>query len=122
MKVIWETCNYKTLWGIVNQLYLTSLDLHLNSWKSSFLKISASFPFCFLAKAFAYGGTNCCQDEMQTLKNGKHSEDNYMDKRTPVGMDYVRSSVIIEVRKYELVIIWKKNYKCLGKSWKLLGS
>lgn len=59
---------------------------------------------------------------MQTLKNGKHSEDNYMDKRTPVGVDYVRSSVIIEVRKYELVIIWKKNYKFLGKSWKLLGS
>lgn len=53
---------------------------------------------------------------MQTLKNGKHSEDNYMDKRTPVGVDYVRSSVIIEVRKYELVIIWKKNYKFLGKS------
>lgn len=57
---------------------------------------------------------------MQTLKNGKHSEDNYMDKRTPVGMDYVRSSVIIEVRKYEFVIIQKKNYKCLGKSWKFL--
>lgn len=70
-------------------------------------KVSASFPFCFLAKAFAYGGTSCCQDGMQT-KNGKHSEDNYMDKRTPVGVDYVRSNVIIEVRKYEFVIIQKK--------------
>lgn len=46
---------------------------------------------------------------MQTLKNGKHSEDNYMDKRTPVGVDYVRSSVIIEVRKYEFVIIQKRK-------------
>lgn len=53
---------------------------------------------------------------MQTLKNGKHSEDNFMDKRTPVGVDYVRSSVIIEVRKYEFTISQEKNCKCLGKS------
>lgn len=60
---------------------------------------------------------------MQNLKNGKHSEDNFMDKRTPVGVDYVRSSVIIEVRKYEFTISQgKKNRKCVGKSWKFLGS
>uniref|UniRef100_A0A8C3D5K4 C3 and PZP like alpha-2-macroglobulin domain containing 8 n=1 Tax=Corvus moneduloides TaxID=1196302 RepID=A0A8C3D5K4_CORMO len=55
------------------------------------------------AKAFAYGETNCCQEGMQTLKSGKHSEDSYMDKRIPVGVDYVRSSVIIEVRKYKFM-------------------
>lgn len=59
---------------------------------------------------------------MQTLKNGKHSENNYLDRRTPVAVDYVRSSVIIEVRKQEFVIIHKNNCNCLGKSWKFLGS
>uniref|UniRef100_A0A8B9UR96 C3 and PZP like alpha-2-macroglobulin domain containing 8 n=1 Tax=Anas zonorhyncha TaxID=75864 RepID=A0A8B9UR96_9AVES len=67
------------------------------------------------AKAFAYGGTNCCQDGMQTLKNGKHSEDSYMDKRTPVGVDYVRSSVIIEPeglsREYTYSVFFCPNEK-----------
>lgn len=45
---------------------------------------------------------------MQSSKSGRHSEDGYMDKRTPVAVDYVRSSVIIEVRKYEFVTIQKK--------------
>lgn len=82
------------LWTLVDQYHI---------WKS------VSFPFCFLAKAFAYGGTNCCQDGMQTLKNGKHSEDSYVDKRTPVGVDYVRSSVIIEVRKIGICNNSEKN-------------
>lgn len=79
------------------------------------LEISAAFPFCFLAKAFAYGGTNCCQNGMQTLKNGKHSEDNYVDKRTPVGVDYVRSSVVIEVGKIHVCNNSgkKKNPQCV---------
>ncbi|EMP24064.1 C3 and PZP-like alpha-2-macroglobulin domain-containing protein 8 [Chelonia mydas] len=67
------------------------------------------------AKAFAYGGTNCCQDGMQILKNGKHSEDNYLDKRTPVGIDYVRSSVIIEPeglsREYTYSVFFCPNEK-----------
>lgn len=58
---------------------------------------------------------------MQTLKNGKHSEDSYVDKRTPVGVDYVRSSVIIEVRKIWISNNSKKSDKCLGKSLKFLG-
>ncbi|KAI1230511.1 hypothetical protein IHE44_0009971 [Lamprotornis superbus] len=67
------------------------------------------------AKAFAYGGTNCCQEGMQTLKSGKHSEDSYMDKRSPVGMDYVRSSVIIEPeglsREYTYSVFFCPNEK-----------
>ncbi|NWY45009.1 CPMD8 protein, partial [Sylvia atricapilla] len=67
------------------------------------------------AKAFAYGGTNCCQEGMQTLKNGKHSEDSYLDKRTPVGVDYVRSSVIIEPeglsREYTYSVFFCPNEK-----------
>lgn len=53
--------------------------------------------FVFSAKAFAYGGSGCCQDSMQFAKNGKHSEDGHADKRAPVGIDYVRRSVIVEV-------------------------
>ncbi|OWK50653.1 C3 and PZP-like alpha-2-macroglobulin domain-containing protein 8 [Lonchura striata] len=67
------------------------------------------------AKAFAYGGTNCCQEGMQSLKNGKHSEDSYMDKRSPVGVDYVRSSVIIEPeglsREYTYSVFFCPNEK-----------
>ncbi|KAL7992852.1 hypothetical protein Chor_017108 [Crotalus horridus] len=48
------------------------------------------------AKAFAYSGSSCCQDNIQLMKNGKHSEDAHIDKRIPVGVDYVRRSVIIE--------------------------
>ncbi|OXB73108.1 UNVERIFIED_CONTAM: hypothetical protein H355_012033 [Colinus virginianus] len=52
---------------------------------------------------------------MQTLKNGKHSEDNYVDKRTPVGVDYVRSSVIIEPeglsREYTYSVFFCPNEK-----------
>lgn len=104
--------NYSTC--TVNQLLLISLDL-FNFQRFFYLKISAAFPFCFLAKAFAYGGTSCCQEGMQTLKSGKHSEDSHMDKRTPVGVDYVRSSVIIEVRKHQFMII--RGKKSLGKLW-----
>lgn len=53
---------------------------------------------------------------MQTPKNGKHSEDSYLDKMTPVGVDYVRSSVIIEVRKHKFMIIQGK--KMLGQIMK----
>ncbi|XP_074834082.1 C3 and PZP-like alpha-2-macroglobulin domain-containing protein 8 isoform X2 [Carettochelys insculpta] len=67
------------------------------------------------AKAFAYGGTNCCQDGMQILKNGKHSEDTYLDKRIPVGIDYVRSSVVIEPeglsREYTYSVFFCPNEK-----------
>ncbi|KAF2980460.1 hypothetical protein EK904_008359 [Melospiza melodia maxima] len=67
------------------------------------------------AKAFAYGGTNCCQEGMQSLKNGKHSEDSYLDKRSPVGVDYVRSSVIIEPeglsREYTYSVFFCPNEK-----------
>ncbi|KAJ7398113.1 C3 and PZP-like alpha-2-macroglobulin domain-containing protein 8 [Pitangus sulphuratus] len=67
------------------------------------------------AKAFAYGGTNCCQEGMQSLKNGKHSEDTFLDKRTPVGVDYVRSSVIIEPeglsREYTYSVFFCPNEK-----------
>uniref|UniRef100_A0A6I8P7H9 C3 and PZP like alpha-2-macroglobulin domain containing 8 n=2 Tax=Ornithorhynchus anatinus TaxID=9258 RepID=A0A6I8P7H9_ORNAN len=67
------------------------------------------------AKAFAYGETNCCQDGMQILKNSKHSEDNYSDKRTPVGIDYIRSSVIIEPeglsREYTYSVFFCPNEK-----------
>lgn len=50
-----------------------------------------------LAKAFAYGGSSCCQDGPQLGKSGKHTEDFYLDRQAPVGVDYVRRSILVEV-------------------------
>ncbi|XP_066492385.1 C3 and PZP-like alpha-2-macroglobulin domain-containing protein 8 [Tiliqua scincoides] len=65
------------------------------------------------AKAFAYGG--CCQDGVQFAKNGKHSEDGHADKRAPVGIDYVRRSVIVEpeglTREYTYSVFFCPNEK-----------
>ncbi|XP_062966135.1 LOW QUALITY PROTEIN: C3 and PZP-like alpha-2-macroglobulin domain-containing protein 8 [Cynocephalus volans] len=44
------------------------------------------------AKALAYGDTSCCRDGKST----KHPEENYMDRRVPVGTDHVRRSVKVE--------------------------
>ncbi|KAG8126756.1 putative C3 and PZP-like alpha-2-macroglobulin domain-containing protein [Naja naja] len=67
------------------------------------------------AKAFAYSGSSCCQDSIQLTKNGKHSEDAHIDKRTPVGVDYVRRSVIIEpeglTREYTYSVFFCPNEK-----------
>ncbi|XP_074161873.1 C3 and PZP-like alpha-2-macroglobulin domain-containing protein 8 [Sminthopsis crassicaudata] len=67
------------------------------------------------AKAFAYGETNCCQGNFQIPKGSKHPEDNYFDKRTPVGTDYIRSSVIIEpeglAREYTYSVFFCPNEK-----------
>ncbi|XP_058019201.1 C3 and PZP-like alpha-2-macroglobulin domain-containing protein 8 isoform X1 [Ahaetulla prasina] len=67
------------------------------------------------AKAFAYSGSSCCQDNIQLTKNGKHSEDAHIDKRTPVGVDYVRRSVIIEpeglTREYTYSVFFCPNEK-----------
>ncbi|XP_063146713.1 C3 and PZP-like alpha-2-macroglobulin domain-containing protein 8 [Candoia aspera] len=67
------------------------------------------------AKAFAYAGSSCCQDNIQLMKNGRHSEDAHLDKRTPVGVDYVRRSVIIEpeglTREYTYSVFFCPNEK-----------
>ncbi|XP_039194420.1 C3 and PZP-like alpha-2-macroglobulin domain-containing protein 8 isoform X3 [Crotalus tigris] len=67
------------------------------------------------AKAFAYSGSSCCQDNIQLMKNGKHSEDAHIDKRIPVGVDYVRRSVIIEpeglTREYTYSVFFCPNEK-----------
>ncbi|KAJ7415213.1 C3 and PZP-like alpha-2-macroglobulin domain-containing protein 8 [Willisornis vidua] len=67
------------------------------------------------AKAFAYGGTSCCQEGLQSLKGGRHPEDPPLDRRTPVGVDYVRSSVIIEPeglsREYTYSVFFCPNEK-----------
>lgn len=59
---------------------------------------------------------------MQALKNGKHSEDNYVDKRTPVGVDYVRSSVVIEVGKIHVCNNSEKKKKPTVCVWANRGS
>uniref|UniRef100_A0A670K9B6 C3 and PZP like alpha-2-macroglobulin domain containing 8 n=1 Tax=Podarcis muralis TaxID=64176 RepID=A0A670K9B6_PODMU len=66
------------------------------------------------AKAFAYAGS-CCQDSSLFAKNGRHPEDIYPDKRTPIGTDYVRRSILIEAegltREYTYSVFFCPNEK-----------
>ncbi|XP_061457145.1 C3 and PZP-like alpha-2-macroglobulin domain-containing protein 8 isoform X3 [Rhineura floridana] len=66
------------------------------------------------AKAFAYPGS-CCQDNMPFVKNGKRSEDGHMDKRAPLGVDYVRRSILVEAeglaREYTYSVFFCPNEK-----------
>ncbi|XP_053147686.1 C3 and PZP-like alpha-2-macroglobulin domain-containing protein 8 isoform X2 [Hemicordylus capensis] len=67
------------------------------------------------AKAFAYGGSGCCQEGMPSTKNGKHPEDSHTDKRAPLGVDYVRRSVMVEpeglTREYTYSVFFCPNEK-----------
>ncbi|MGH0168414.1 UNVERIFIED_CONTAM: hypothetical protein FKN15_054850 [Acipenser sinensis] len=52
------------------------------------------------ARAFAYSEVGCCDEGVQSpLKNGKHLEDSKLDRRTAVGMDSVRRSVLVQEEK-----------------------
>nr|XP_034973051.1 C3 and PZP-like alpha-2-macroglobulin domain-containing protein 8 [Zootoca vivipara] len=66
------------------------------------------------AKAFAYAGS-CCQDSSPFAKNSRHPEDSYADKRTPIGTDYVRRSILIEAeglaREYTYSVFFCPNEK-----------
>ncbi|XP_039723675.1 C3 and PZP-like alpha-2-macroglobulin domain-containing protein 8 isoform X2 [Pteropus medius] len=44
------------------------------------------------AKALAYGEISCCRDG----KSIKHPEENYTDRRVPIGRDHIRRSVMVE--------------------------
>ncbi|KAM7142499.1 C3 and PZP-like alpha-2-macroglobulin domain-containing protein 8 isoform 2-T2 [Molossus nigricans] len=44
------------------------------------------------AKVLAYGETSCCRDG----KSVKHTEENYADRRVPIGRDHLRRCVIVE--------------------------
>ncbi|KAH0625707.1 hypothetical protein JD844_033906 [Phrynosoma platyrhinos] len=67
------------------------------------------------AKAFAYGGSGCCQESAQFAKNGKHPEDTHPDKRAPLGVDYIRRSIIVEpeglTREYTYSVFFCPNEK-----------
>lgn len=47
-----------------------------------------------IARAIAYSEPSCCSDGLQTGKTGNDVD----EKRTPVGLDYVRRTVQVEVR------------------------
>ncbi|XP_077187621.1 C3 and PZP-like alpha-2-macroglobulin domain-containing protein 8 isoform X2 [Paroedura picta] len=67
------------------------------------------------AKAFAYGGSSCCQDGLQFAKSGKHADDFYLDRQAPVGVDYVRRSILVEpeglTREYTYSVFFCPNEK-----------
>uniref|UniRef100_A0A8C7S518 C3 and PZP like alpha-2-macroglobulin domain containing 8 n=1 Tax=Oncorhynchus mykiss TaxID=8022 RepID=A0A8C7S518_ONCMY len=47
------------------------------------------------ARAIAYSEPGCCLDGLQSTKTGKNIDDPE-DRRTPIGLDYVRRSVLVE--------------------------
>ncbi|XP_039622768.1 C3 and PZP-like alpha-2-macroglobulin domain-containing protein 8 isoform X2 [Polypterus senegalus] len=67
------------------------------------------------ARAFAYSEPSCCDQGVQTLKNGKYLDESYVDKRTPISMDYVRRSVQVQPeglpREYTYSVFFCPNEK-----------
>lgn len=57
------------------------------------------FSVVVIARAIAYSEPSCCSDGLQT---GKTSND-IDDRRTPISLDYVRRTVLVEVR--DLIVI-----------------
>lgn len=51
------------------------------------------------ARAIAYSEPSCCSDGLKTGKIGN----DIVERRTPIGLDYVRQTVLVEVR--ELILI-----------------
>lgn len=47
-----------------------------------------------IARAIAYSEPSCCSDGLQTGKTNNDVD----DRRTPIGLDYVRRTVRVEVR------------------------
>lgn len=52
-----------------------------------------------IARAIAYSEPGCCSDGLQAGKTGNDVD----ERRTPIGLDYVRRTVLVEVR--ELIFI-----------------
>uniref|UniRef100_A0A8C5QE18 C3 and PZP like alpha-2-macroglobulin domain containing 8 n=1 Tax=Leptobrachium leishanense TaxID=445787 RepID=A0A8C5QE18_9ANUR len=67
------------------------------------------------ARALAYGGVNCHLDGPNGLKNNKHVEDTYSEKKVPAGSDFVRRSVMVEpeglAREYTYSVFFCPNEK-----------
>lgn len=64
--------------------------------KEGKLILFSAFP---IARAIAYSEPSCCSDGLQTGKTGNDVD----ERRTPIGLDYVRRTVLVEVR--ELIFI-----------------
>ncbi|XP_035593483.1 C3 and PZP-like alpha-2-macroglobulin domain-containing protein 8 isoform X2 [Oncorhynchus keta] len=47
------------------------------------------------ARAIAYSEPGCCSDGLQSTKTSKNTDD-LEDRRSPIGLDYVRRSVLVE--------------------------
>nr|XP_008122340.1 PREDICTED: C3 and PZP-like alpha-2-macroglobulin domain-containing protein 8 isoform X2 [Anolis carolinensis] len=67
------------------------------------------------AKAFAYSGSGCCQESGPSAKTSKYPEDPHPDKRAPLGIDYVRRSILVEpeglAREYTYSVFFCPNEK-----------
>lgn len=51
--------------------------------------------FIFKARAIAYSSPSCCSDGILSGKSGNYAD----EKRIPIGNDYVRRTVFVEVKE-----------------------
>ncbi|XP_078742084.1 C3 and PZP-like alpha-2-macroglobulin domain-containing protein 8 [Lampetra fluviatilis] len=65
------------------------------------------------ARAFAYGEASCCEEGAQTLKGAKYVEEVAPERRTPMGLDYIMRSVLVEAegmpREYTYSVFFCPN-------------
>lgn len=57
-------------------------------------RLILSFP-APTARAIAYSEPSCCSDGLQTGRTGNDVD----ERRTPIGLDFVRRTVMVEVRE-----------------------
>ncbi|CAH2293294.1 C3 and PZP-like alpha-2-macroglobulin domain-containing 8 [Pelobates cultripes] len=67
------------------------------------------------ARALAYGSYNCHSEGPNGLKNTKHPEYTYVEKKVPAGSDFVRRSMMVEpeglAREYTYSVFFCPNEK-----------
>lgn len=79
-----------------NQLGATPNSNQCRCYPATLVKHAELIVLCAvpIARAIAYSEPSCCSDGLQTSKAGNDID----EKRTPVGLDYVRRTVQVEVR------------------------
>ncbi|XP_072260761.1 C3 and PZP-like alpha-2-macroglobulin domain-containing protein 8 isoform X3 [Pyxicephalus adspersus] len=67
------------------------------------------------ARGLAFGGINCLSEGSNSLKNSKHIEEVHSERKSPVGSDFVRRSLMVEpeglAREYTYSVFLCPNEK-----------
>ncbi|XP_043910701.1 C3 and PZP-like alpha-2-macroglobulin domain-containing protein 8 [Protopterus annectens] len=79
---------------MTRKMCISSMDAKCNSVVLTFSELGLGN---ITAKTFAYTSKECCHAEIQLQKSGKYYlDENYIDKRTPIGSDYIKRSILVE--------------------------